>query len=163
MSRAPISTCAPFRGSLPSYGKTSTWPKQVSITKNHDSNKGSPTSSTLCWQSVIWRPCGQALRRSKPKSPHVISVLLGQYPEDLAKELAKPGKLPALPPQITPGLPIDLLRRRVERFVAEIGAILDLQLEAANRAEALHRRRREDGDERVLHAGELALQPLGDG
>jgi NodT family efflux transporter outer membrane factor (OMF) lipoprotein len=52
-------------------------------------------------------------------SQHVIAVLLGQYPEDLANELAKPGKLPALPAQIPPGLPIDLLRRRPDIHAAE--------------------------------------------
>jgi NodT family efflux transporter outer membrane factor (OMF) lipoprotein len=52
-------------------------------------------------------------------SQHIIAVLLGRYPEDLAKELAKPGKLPALPAQIPPGLPIDLLRRRPDIHAAE--------------------------------------------
>lgn len=52
-------------------------------------------------------------------SQHVIAVLLGQFPEDLAKELAKQGKLPALPPQVPPGLPIDLLRRRPDIHAAE--------------------------------------------
>jgi NodT family efflux transporter outer membrane factor (OMF) lipoprotein len=52
-------------------------------------------------------------------SQHVIAVLLGQFPEDLAKELARPGKLPALPAQIPPGLPIDLLRRRPDIHAAE--------------------------------------------
>jgi NodT family efflux transporter outer membrane factor (OMF) lipoprotein len=52
-------------------------------------------------------------------SQHVIAVLLGRYPEDLAQELAKPGKLPALPAQVPPGLPIDLLRRRPDIHEAE--------------------------------------------
>jgi NodT family efflux transporter outer membrane factor (OMF) lipoprotein len=52
-------------------------------------------------------------------SQHVIAVLLGQFPEDLAKELARPGKLPALPAQVPPGLPIDLLRRRPDIHAAE--------------------------------------------
>jgi NodT family efflux transporter outer membrane factor (OMF) lipoprotein len=52
-------------------------------------------------------------------SQHVIAVLLGQYPEELATELAKPGKLPVLPAQVPPGLPIDLLRRRPDIHVAE--------------------------------------------
>ena len=52
-------------------------------------------------------------------SQHVIAVLLGQFPEDLAKELASPGKLPALPAQIPPGLPIELLRRRPDIHAAE--------------------------------------------
>jgi NodT family efflux transporter outer membrane factor (OMF) lipoprotein len=52
-------------------------------------------------------------------SQHVIAVLIGQFPEDLAKELARPGKLPGLPAQLPPGLPIDLLRRRPDIHAAE--------------------------------------------
>jgi NodT family efflux transporter outer membrane factor (OMF) lipoprotein len=66
-------------------------------------------------------------------SQHIIAVLLGQFPEDLAKELARPGKLPALPAQIPPGLPIDLLRRRPDIHVAE------RQLAAATGASAWQR------------------------
>jgi NodT family efflux transporter outer membrane factor (OMF) lipoprotein len=54
---------------------------------------------------------------------YVIAVLLGQFPEDLAKELEKPGMIPQLPEKIQPGLPLELLRRRpdireAERIVA---------------------------------------------
>ncbi len=52
-------------------------------------------------------------------SQHVIAVLLGLFPEDLAKELARPGKLPALPVHIPAGLPIELLRRRPDIHAAE--------------------------------------------
>jgi NodT family efflux transporter outer membrane factor (OMF) lipoprotein len=52
-------------------------------------------------------------------SQHVIAVLLGRFPEDLAKELAKPGALPTLPARIPPGLPVDLLRRRPDIHAAE--------------------------------------------
>lgn len=52
-------------------------------------------------------------------SQHVIAVLLGQFPEDLARELTSPGKLPALPARIPPGLPIELLRRRPDIHAAE--------------------------------------------
>ena len=38
-------------------------------------------------------------------SRHAIAVLLGQYPEDLAKELAKPGPIPTLPRRIPTGGP----------------------------------------------------------
>ncbi|MFI4869006.1 MAG: efflux transporter outer membrane subunit [Steroidobacterales bacterium] len=48
-----------------------------------------------------------------------IAVLLGQYPEDVAKELAQPGSLPNLPQGIEPGLPIDLLQRRPDIRQAE--------------------------------------------
>ncbi len=52
-------------------------------------------------------------------SRHVIAVLLGQFPEQLAGELAKPGRFPALPARVPPGLPIDLLRRRPDIHAAE--------------------------------------------
>lgn len=52
-------------------------------------------------------------------SRHVIAILLGRFPEDLAEELATPGKMPALPPRIPPGLPVDLLRRRPDIHAAE--------------------------------------------
>jgi NodT family efflux transporter outer membrane factor (OMF) lipoprotein len=50
---------------------------------------------------------------------YVIAALVGEYPENLAHELAKPGKLPAFPTRIRPGLPIDLLRRRPDIQEAE--------------------------------------------
>ena len=50
---------------------------------------------------------------------YVIAVLLGDFPEALAKELRKPGGLPALPARIQPGLPIELLRRRPDVAEAE--------------------------------------------
>lgn len=52
-------------------------------------------------------------------SRDVIAVLLGRFPEDLAKELAMPGRLPALPAQIPSGMPVDLLRRRPDIHEAE--------------------------------------------
>ena len=60
------------------------------------------------------------------------------------------------------GLGHEGLERGVERLVAERGAVLDLQLEAADGAEALHRRRREHRDEGVLDGGELLVQLAGD-
>ena len=50
---------------------------------------------------------------------HAIAVLLGQYPEDLAKELAKPGPFPALPRKVPTGAPVELLRRRPDIAEAE--------------------------------------------
>jgi len=52
-------------------------------------------------------------------SRHAIAVLLGLFPEDLAKELARPGPIPALPSRIPVGLPVDLLRRRPDISEAE--------------------------------------------
>jgi NodT family efflux transporter outer membrane factor (OMF) lipoprotein len=48
-----------------------------------------------------------------------IAVLLGQYPEDLAVELTKPGTLPILPERVEAGLPLDLLQRRPDVREAE--------------------------------------------
>jgi len=50
---------------------------------------------------------------------HAIAVLLGQYPEDLVKELARPGPFPALPRRVPTGAPVDLLRRRPDVAEAE--------------------------------------------
>jgi NodT family efflux transporter outer membrane factor (OMF) lipoprotein len=48
-----------------------------------------------------------------------IAVLLGQYPEELAAELASPGELPTLPGNVGPGLPVELLARRPDVRAAE--------------------------------------------
>jgi NodT family efflux transporter outer membrane factor (OMF) lipoprotein len=48
-----------------------------------------------------------------------IAVLLGEYPEEVAKELAQPGSLPSLPESVAPGLPLDLLQRRPDIREAE--------------------------------------------
>jgi NodT family efflux transporter outer membrane factor (OMF) lipoprotein len=43
---------------------------------------------------------------------YAIAVLLGKFPEEMAKELTAAGVIPPLPAQIETGLPLDLLRRR---------------------------------------------------
>ena len=50
---------------------------------------------------------------------YVIAVLLGQFPEDLARDLEKPGLIPQLPEKIQAGQPLDLLRRRPDIQEAE--------------------------------------------
>jgi NodT family efflux transporter outer membrane factor (OMF) lipoprotein len=64
-------------------------------------------------------------------SGYAIAVLVGDYPETLARELRRPGAVPRLPARVPVGLPVDLLRRRpdireAERFlaaaVADVGA-----------------------------------------
>jgi NodT family efflux transporter outer membrane factor (OMF) lipoprotein len=50
---------------------------------------------------------------------YAIAVLLGEFPENLGRELARPGMLPVLPARIRSGLPIDLLRRRPDIVEAE--------------------------------------------
>ena len=62
---------------------------------------------------------------------YAIAVLVGEYPEALARDLRRPGAIPRLPARAPVGLPIDLLRRRpdireAERYlaaaVANVGA-----------------------------------------
>ncbi len=62
---------------------------------------------------------------------YAISVLVGEYPETIARELRRPTGIPRLPARAPVGLPVELLRRRPdiresERFlaaaVADIGA-----------------------------------------
>jgi NodT family efflux transporter outer membrane factor (OMF) lipoprotein len=50
---------------------------------------------------------------------YAIAVLLGQFPEELAQELAKPELIPQIPDQIDAGLPLDLIRRRPDVIEAE--------------------------------------------
>jgi NodT family efflux transporter outer membrane factor (OMF) lipoprotein len=50
---------------------------------------------------------------------YVIAVLLGKFPEDMAKELEKSEMIPALPGNVDAGLPLDLLRRRPDIHEAE--------------------------------------------
>ena len=57
-------------------------------------------------------------------SRYVIAVLLGQYPETLAKELTAEGPAPRFPAKIPVGLPVSLLQRRadIQQAEFEIGA-----------------------------------------
>lgn len=50
---------------------------------------------------------------------YLIAVLLGQFPEDLEKELATPGVIPLIPSQVATGIPLDLIRRRPDIRAAE--------------------------------------------
>jgi NodT family efflux transporter outer membrane factor (OMF) lipoprotein len=59
------------------------------------------------------------LRSDIQAAQYDIAVLLGQYPEDLAEELSRPGTLPILPAALDPGLPLDLLQRRPDVREAE--------------------------------------------
>ena len=43
---------------------------------------------------------------------YAIAVLVGEYPEALARNLRRPGAVPRLPARVPVGLPVDLLRRR---------------------------------------------------
>jgi NodT family efflux transporter outer membrane factor (OMF) lipoprotein len=65
-------------------------------------------------------PLESALASAKRR----ISVLLGKFPEELKKELDQPQLLPTTPPQVTAGMPVELLRRRpdIRRFERELAA-----------------------------------------
>jgi NodT family efflux transporter outer membrane factor (OMF) lipoprotein len=59
------------------------------------------------------------LRAQIEASRHAIAVLLGEFPETMAKELARGGPIPVLPQRIPVGVPADLLRRRPDIQGAE--------------------------------------------
>jgi NodT family efflux transporter outer membrane factor (OMF) lipoprotein len=50
---------------------------------------------------------------------YTIATLLGQYPEDLVRELSLPAMVPAVPGAVSAGLPVELLRRRPDIQQAE--------------------------------------------
>ena len=50
---------------------------------------------------------------------HAIGVLIGETPEALIAELNTDMPLPKVPPQVPPGLPVDLIRRRPDVRAAE--------------------------------------------
>jgi len=50
---------------------------------------------------------------------YTLAVLVGDYPENMAQELAKPELIPTMPAAAAPGVPIDLLKRRPDVQEAE--------------------------------------------
>jgi len=48
-----------------------------------------------------------------------VATLLGEYPEDLVRELSAPNLIPSMPGPVSAGLPIDLLKRRPDIMQAE--------------------------------------------
>jgi NodT family efflux transporter outer membrane factor (OMF) lipoprotein len=50
---------------------------------------------------------------------YTLAVLIGEYPESMVRELAKPDLIPTLPAPIAAGAPLDLLKRRPDIRQAE--------------------------------------------
>ena len=50
---------------------------------------------------------------------YTLAVLVGEYPEHMMQELAKPDLIPTMPAPASPGTPIDLLKRRPDIQQAE--------------------------------------------
>ena len=50
---------------------------------------------------------------------YTLAVLIGEYPENLVKELSKPDLIPTMPAPIATGAPLDLLKRRPDIQQAE--------------------------------------------
>jgi NodT family efflux transporter outer membrane factor (OMF) lipoprotein len=50
---------------------------------------------------------------------YTLAVLLGEYPENMLKELSKPDLVPTMPAPAAPGVPLELLKRRPDIQVAE--------------------------------------------
>ena len=72
----------------------------------------------------------EPLKAQIAANSYAIAVLVGEYPEALARRLQRPGAVPHLPARAPVGLPIDVLRRRpdireAERFLAAAVADID--------------------------------------
>ncbi len=50
---------------------------------------------------------------------YTLAVLVGEYPESMAKELEKPDLIPSMPAPIAPGVPLELIKRRPDIQQAE--------------------------------------------
>jgi NodT family efflux transporter outer membrane factor (OMF) lipoprotein len=50
---------------------------------------------------------------------YALAVLVGEYPEHMVQELAKPDLIPSMPAATAPGIPLDLLKRRPDIQQAE--------------------------------------------
>jgi NodT family efflux transporter outer membrane factor (OMF) lipoprotein len=50
---------------------------------------------------------------------YTLAVLVGEYPENMRQELAKPDLIPTMPAPTAPGVPLDLLKRRPDIQQAE--------------------------------------------
>ena len=50
---------------------------------------------------------------------YTLAVLVGEYPETMAKELEKPDLIPSMPAPIAPGVPLELIKRRPDIQQAE--------------------------------------------
>jgi NodT family efflux transporter outer membrane factor (OMF) lipoprotein len=50
---------------------------------------------------------------------YTLAVLVGEYPENMVKELSKPDLIPSMPAPAPPGVPLDLLKRRPDILEAE--------------------------------------------
>jgi len=50
---------------------------------------------------------------------YTLAVLVGEYPEQMVQELSKPDLVPTMPAPTTPGVPLDLLKRRPDIQAAE--------------------------------------------
>ena len=50
---------------------------------------------------------------------YTLAVLVGEYPENMVKELSKPDLIPSMPAPTAPGVPLELLKRRPDVQQAE--------------------------------------------
>ena len=55
---------------------------------------------------------------------YTLAVLVGEYPENMVQELAKPELIPTMPAPVAAGVPLDLLKRRpdIQQAERELGA-----------------------------------------
>ncbi len=82
------------------------------ITNGLDLTLAQRQLATLKAQSA---PLGAQINASQ----YTIAVLCGEFPENMVKELTKPGPVPHVPEKLQTGVPLDLLRSRPDIHEAE--------------------------------------------
>ncbi len=76
-------------------------------------------AATICLQTEADVPRMQHIVN---QATDALAVLLGETPEEVAKQLTEPGSIPVAPPQVAVGIPRDLLRRRPDVRAAGLAA-----------------------------------------
>ena len=71
------------------------------------------------WQFSTLQAQSAPLKSRIDAAKYTIAVLCGEFPENMAKELEKPGQIPQMPEKLDMGVPLDLLRRRPDIQEAE--------------------------------------------
>jgi len=98
--------------------------RSLTITKVRFDN-GATTELDVTQASALLystRALTHSLETGLRQSRNALSTLLGLPPGDLASLLTKSGKIPAAPPQVAVGIPMEMLRRRPDIRQAEMQA-----------------------------------------
>ena len=125
MKRAPARGCSPFRGLQMQLAvlQKNIGTAQTSlelVQARFDRGIINELDVTLAKRELATLQAQVApLAAQIQAAQYALAVLIGRFPEDVAKELEKPGLVPNVPEKIDAGLPLDVIRRRPDIREAE--------------------------------------------